>query len=115
MEKSLPSPGGATDEVRSVAPPGLGDVFDCVRWFLHRLISSVPPGQKVIPDLSVRWFLHRLISSVPPGQKVIPDLSRNFIQTVCATIAAAPAEDATLLNITSRVRLWQSVALHFSI
>src|SRR5262245_18892753 len=25
----------------SGAPEG---VFDCVRWFLHRLISSVPPG-----------------------------------------------------------------------
>jgi hypothetical protein len=45
------APEGRQTEVTSVAPPGLGDVLDCVRWFLHRLISGVPPGQRVIPDL----------------------------------------------------------------
>ena len=35
----------------SVAPPGDGnDTFDRIRWFLHPLISGVPPGQRTILD-----------------------------------------------------------------
>src|SRR5262245_35373010 len=61
-----PSPGGATDRDRSVAPPGLESMGSQSRWFHHRLISGVPPGRRVIPDMC-----------------------RNFSWTVCATLAAA--------------------------
>ncbi len=47
----IPSPGGATDRNRSAAPPGLDDLGPRYRWFHHRLISRVPPGQRTIPDL----------------------------------------------------------------
>src|SRR5215475_4779939 len=46
-----PSPGGATDRDRSVAPPGLESMGSQSRWWRHRLISGVPPGRRVIPDL----------------------------------------------------------------
>src|SRR5215468_11406411 len=52
-----PSPGGATDRSRSVAPPGLESMGSQSRWFHHQLISGVPPGQRVIPDLcrNLNW------------------------------------------------------------
>src|SRR5262249_54271185 len=59
-----PSPERAKDRSRSAAPPGLGGLGSRSRWFHHRLISGVPPGRRVIPDLC-----------------------RNLSWTVCATVA----------------------------
>src|SRR5262250_164212 len=55
-----PSPGGATDRSRSVAPPGLESMGSQSRWFHHRLISGVPPGRRVIPDLCRNFKLSSL-------------------------------------------------------
>src|SRR2546427_5869992 len=44
----FPSPGGATDQIWSVAPPGLERLPDCFRRFHHRLISAVPPAQRLV-------------------------------------------------------------------
>ena len=46
-------------QVSSVAPPGLASYGKrSSRWFLHRLISAVPPAQK-----QPNTFLHTMISS----------------------------------------------------
>src|SRR5262249_8101043 len=46
-----PSPGGATDQHRSIAPPGLESMESQSQWLPPLLISSGPPGRRVIPDL----------------------------------------------------------------
>src|SRR5215831_16496725 len=57
---------------------------------------------------SIQWFLHRLISGVPPGRRSIPDLCRNISWTVCATIATEASDETRsahslfkLVNIAS--------------
>jgi len=50
----------------------------------------------------VRWFLHRLISGVPPGRRSIPELCRNFSCPVCATFADQFLDEQTLLFTPQR-------------
>jgi len=47
----FPAPEGRQTKVGLSPLRGWEYVFDCARWFLHRLISGVPPGRRVSPDL----------------------------------------------------------------
>jgi hypothetical protein len=61
----------------SGAPVG---VFDCVRWFHHRLISSVPPGRRSIPDLCRNLSCPVCVASITGVLKKTrePPSRRNF-------------------------------------
>src|SRR2546422_2117385 len=50
----FPAPEGRQTELCLSPLRGWEDNSDCVRWFLHRLISSVPPGRRVIEDRGSR-------------------------------------------------------------
>src|SRR5262245_37732666 len=47
---SFPAPEGRQTRLGLSPLRGWEDVFDRVRWFLHRLISGVPPGQRTITE-----------------------------------------------------------------
>src|SRR5262245_49132265 len=50
LRNSFPAPEGRRTEPCLSPLRGWEDVFDRVRWFLHRLISGVLPGQRTIPE-----------------------------------------------------------------
>src|SRR5262249_37643757 len=50
-----PAPEGRQTEIGLSPLRGWGNVSDRVRWFLYRLISAVPPGQRVIPNLDRKF------------------------------------------------------------
>ena len=48
---NLPAPEGRQTGLGLSPLRGWEDIYDRPRWFHHRLISGVPPGRRVIPDL----------------------------------------------------------------
>ena len=79
------SPGGATDQSRSVAPSGLGiDLYSLPVVMLglhHRLISAAPPAQKTCVETLVGHFVLKLLAASLAQIETLP---------ICLPISVAP-------------------------
>src|SRR5262245_56896362 len=77
----FPAPEGRQTEIGLSPLRGWDNVFGRIRWFIHRLISGVPPGQRVNPDLR-RNFSSTVSESLSPvhcGKSRGPDGSHDYL------------------------------------